>query len=315
MNKWLENNWVIQVISVLLAGVLWFMVHYFNKDQEGAGNDTQSKIVPVTAEYDKEHYELIQTQKEVTIMMSGNPFSLQYASSRIRAQIRVDEPIVEGEQRSVPVIVTGVPSGIKNTVHPDKVTVTLYKKNPNLAYPFISKEIPIQLTYPNKDLSVEVVEIKTDPSKVTYYGNRPMLELLNKIDLPVELPKTEGVYRFRAKVPKPVGVEKVEPMDVEIYVKMKRSNPKQIKNIPIKSINVKEGLEVRIITPKAVDASVSGAPNLLDALQADQIEAVCDLDNLSEGVHQVPIQITLPKGIMLESQSPEKAMVEIRRKS
>ncbi|SDZ30273.1 YbbR-like domain-containing protein [Thermoactinomyces sp. DSM 45892] len=315
MNKWLENNWVIRVISVLLAGVLWFMVHYFNKDQEGVQNDTESKIVPVTAEYDKEHYELIQTQKEVTIMMSGNPFSLQYASSRVRAKIRVDEPIVEGEQRSVPVIVTGIPSGVKNTVTPEKVTITLYKKNPSLAYPFISKEIPIQLTYATKDSSVEVVEIKANPSKITYYGNRPMLELLNKVDLPVELPKAEGVYRFRAKVPKPAGVEKVEPMDVEIYVKMKRSNLKQISDIPLKSIRIEEGLEARIVTPKAVDASLSGVPNLPDALQMDQIEAVCDLDNLPVGVHQVPIQIKLPKGIVLESQTPEKATIEIRSKS
>ncbi|MDQ0418961.1 YbbR domain-containing protein [Croceifilum oryzae] len=315
MNKWLENNWVIQVMSVLLAGVLWFMVHYFNKDQEAAGNDTQTKTIPVTAEYDKEQYELVQTQKEVTVMMSGNPFSLQYASSRIRAQIRVDGPVVEGEQRSVPVVVTGVPSGVKNTVHPEKVTVTLYKKNPHLAYPFISKEIPIQLTYPTKDPSVEVVEIKSDPSNITYYGNRSMLELLNKVDLPVELPKTEGVYRFRARVPKPSGVEKVEPMDVEIYVKMKRSNLKQIKDIPTKALHIEEGLDARIMTPKAVDASVSGAPNLLNALQTDQIEAVCDLDNLPAGVHQVPIQIKLPKGIVLESQTPEKAMVEIRPKS
>lgn len=316
MNKWLQNNLVIQVISVLLAGVLWFMVHDDNQDREGAHNQTQTKTIPITAEYNEERYELNQSHKDVTITMSGDPLLIRYASSRTRAYIDLQDETA-GKHRNVPVRITGIPAGVTKTVQPEKITVTLRPKRvESLPGPnqYFAKEIPLHLTYSSVSNNLEVEEIRAIPSQVTYYGNRAVLEPIQKIDVPVELPKTEGIYRFRARVPKHARVEKVEPMEVEIYVKMKRAKPKQIRAIPLQLLHIGQGLDAQITSPTTVDVSVSGPPSLLNSLRADQVEAVCDVASLPVGVHQVPIQMKLPEGIMVESQSAEIAVIEIRSK-
>lgn len=316
MNKWLQNNLVIQVISVLLAGVLWLMVHDFDQDQEGTQNRIQTKTIPITAEYDEERYILTQSHKKVTITMSGDPLLIRYASSRTRAYIDLENQ-KEGVLRSVPVRVTGVPAGVKKTVQPEKITVQLHsKKVESIPDPsrYFAKEIPLHFIYSSASNILEIEEIKATPTKVTYYGDRSRLEPIQKIDVPVELPKTEGIYRFRIRIPKRSGVEKVEPMDVEIYVKMKRAKPKQIKAIPLQLIHIGQGLDAQVTSPTTVDVSVSGPHNLLNSLRADQVEAICDVVSLPVGVHQVSIQIKLPEGIMLESQSAKTAIVEIRSK-
>lgn len=316
MNKWLQNNLVLQVISVLLAGVLWFMVHDYNQEQEGTQNYTQTKTMPITTEYDGEHYNLTQSHKEVTITMMGDPILIRYASSRTRAYINLEDR-TEGVHRNVPVRVTGIPAGVKKTIQPEKINVTLHPKKVE-SQPeerqYFSKEIPLHITYNSVSKFLEVEQIRATPSQVTYYGDRVILEPIQMIDVPVELPKTEGIYRFRTRIPKASGVEKVEPMNVEIYVKMKRAKPKQINAIPLQLIHIGQGLDAQITSPATVDISVAGPANLLNSLRSDQVEAICDVASLPVGVHQVPIQIKLPEGIILESQSSEIAVVEIRSK-
>lgn len=43
-----------------------------------------------------------------------------------------------------------------------------------------------------------------------------------------------------------------------------------------------------------MDLTVSGAPTLLDQLDQDNVSVVADVGGLTAGIHDIPLQVSLP---------------------
>lgn len=392
MNNWLQNNNVIRIISFLIALSLWFLVSQ-KTEQEPRNESIQTQKIEVSAEYDQDQYELVQSTKEVKLTLSGNPALIGYSSSRVRAYIDVTGLGI-GTHTKVPIKVSGVPSGIKKTITPSTMSVTIRKKekktfpvevwlqdqagifyqvtnalveppnivasgvteklrsvtsirayakgnetgylqklplrafannnevpdiqlvpkevNVRLTNHLVSKEVPI-VPVLQTPKSKQIERIEFNPKKIRLLGDRKVLSKIRRYELPFTISDQKGDQRVRVGVPIRPGVIKVEPNEIEIYVKMRHAYTKLIENIPLQLLRVGQGLEAQVMSPKNITVTISGTSKQIENYGTNHVQAVVDVSGLPVGSHQVPIEIVLPQGISLVKQSANSAIVEIRQ--
>ena len=86
-----------------------------------------------------------------------------------------------------------------------------------------------------------------------------------------------------------------------------------VRAFPKVAVAVPDG--VAQVTPANVDLTIRGPQRLLHNLTLPPETAHVDVANLPPGSHVVPVQVTLPDGLKLVSQSPERVRVRIGGRS
>jgi YbbR domain-containing protein len=69
------------------------------------------------------------------------------------------------------------------------------------------------------------------------------------------------------------------------------------------------------VTPASVDLTIRGPQRLLHNLTLPPETAHVDVANLEPGTHTVPVQVTLPEGLKVVAQSPDRVRVRIGKRS
>ncbi len=85
-----------------------------------------------------------------------------------------------------------------------------------------------------------------------------------------------------------------------------------VRAFPKVAVAVPDGAQV---TPTSVDLTIRGPQRLLHNLTLPPDTAHLDVASLPPGSHLVPVQVTLPEGLKLVSQSPERVRVRIGGRS
>jgi YbbR domain-containing protein len=185
-------------------------------------------------------------------------------------------------------------------------------------------EVPIHIPYKEVPLTVEisrnpppgyaVESLLVRPDLVTVFGPQKYIDDLQlylgpRIDL-------SGVTRDRTfMVPVPIHEDaiKVEPKQVEIYVKMVPAETKTVENIPLRITGLSAGRKATILSPSGgrLNIKLSGAPKLLEQIGSADMDAIIDVSGLAPGIHEVPIRITLPFLIEQAENKTWRARVEI----
>lgn len=193
-------------------------------------------------------------------------------------------------------------------VYPEVVRVEVAIHSPNKKVPFhiqIGKGPPA---------GYAVESIKANIDKLTVYGPRSFIDSLQYYPGPA-LNLSSITKDVTIQVPIPVRGEatKVEPKEVEIYVKMVPAETKTIDAVPLQLTGIAEGMTANILSPEGgnVNIILSGAPKNLDQIGAGDIKAYVDVSNLPAGKHEVPIQFTLPPYIQVHEQLNLTAEVQI----
>ncbi|WP_124726448.1 CdaR family protein [Staphylospora marina] len=246
--------------------------------------------------------------------------------------IKPDKVVVRGSQKLL-----GQVQSVRGTVYLDTTTLTTSKQVRLQAYgekgPLAgvevlprsvqvkipvdvpSKVVPLQVTineWPPPWMAVEQVSVR--PERVKVYGTGDFIGKLRQ--LPGPALDLTGVTKDRTwTVPVPIHEDaiKVEPQQVEIYVKMVRANTKNVKDIPLRVEGLVAGRRATILSPASqrFDILISGAPKLLERIRPEDVEAVVDVSRLSPGEHEVPVKITLPDWIRSAESKTWKARVKI----
>ncbi len=113
----------------------------------------------------------------------------------------------------------------------------------------------------------------------------------------------------------PEGIAKIEPAQMNVTVSAAEIAERTMNNIPIKLEGVASGLTAVVTDPaaKAISLTLAGAPTLLDQLDQDNISVVADVGGLSAGVHQVSLQISMPRFIsMVNSSQPNVVTIDLQ---
>lgn len=265
------------------------------------------------------HVELRNTKSfPVTLDIQGNPAE----------GYQLGTPVIEPAAAEVTMAASGLANiaKVQATVELDGENDTFQEKKLRLyAYDSDGKEIKdaiiepstvsvaLPITLPNKSLPLDISFIGQLPGNlvlsrvtpeidtVTVYGSEKALAALSSYEAAIDLSSigSAGTDQLKVELTPPEGLSRVEPAAVNITVSTAEIAERTIENIPIKLEGVGSGLTAQVTEPagKAVSLTVSGAPNLLDQLDQDNISVVADVGGLAAGVHQLALQVSLPRFI------------------
>jgi YbbR domain-containing protein len=216
---------------------------------------------------------------------------------------------------------------VKETINKES-RITIYDRDGNIlpveiepsvvdvTVPIISpsKELPFKIVREGelgKGLSISNIEPK--PNEITVYGPLDVLEKLEFIDgVKIDLSKIKEDTVLDVDIPIPDGVNKVNPEKLEIEVDVDEQEEKSFTNKSIKAVGLSEGKELEVIDPESgtLDVKIYGAPNVMKNINSSDIELYINLSDLSDGEHEVNVEVNGPQNITWLLQQ-EKVKVKI----
>ncbi len=204
--------------------------------------------------------------------------------------------------------------GEKGPIHQVEIFPSVASVNVPISIPY--KKVPISIEakeLPPKGYAVEAIRAQQD--QVTVYGPKEYIENIQYYIGP-QLNLKDARKDMTISVPVPLhnGALRVEPKEIEIYVKIVSAEQKSLENVPLTVTGQKEKQKVDILSPSGgnMNITLSGAPKNLVGINQSDIKALVDVSGLSEGIHEVPIRFILPNFIQVVGQTNPKAKIKIR---
>ncbi|WP_219834296.1 YbbR-like domain-containing protein [Paenibacillus sp. R14(2021)] len=177
------------------------------------------------------------------------------------------------------------------------------------------KKLPLQIGFTGKlPNGLAISEFKQSVDGITIYGPQDVLDQIDFYDeLVVDLSqlKQSGTIELDVKLPK--GVANVDPEKVSFDYTIVPAVTKQLSKVPVTLIGLSEGLHAKITLPEdgQVNATISGATNVLADVNVKDVQLVADLSGLGPGSHVIPLEIHLPRFVFPASNAPLSITVEI----
>ncbi|KOP66352.1 hypothetical protein AMS62_14785 [Bacillus sp. FJAT-18019] len=161
--------------------------------------------------------------------------------------------------------------------------------------------LPLELQYTGRLPEGFVLsKVDTKLKEVKLFGSKEALAgAKTYIEATIDLGKVRnsGTTVLTADLTPPEGFEKIEPSTVNVDVTAVSSHDERvITGIPITLTGVASGLDAVITEPRVqtISLTLTGAPDLLNSLEPADIGVTANAAGLKAGVHEIPLQITLP---------------------
>lgn len=184
-----------------------------------------------------------------------------------------------------------------------------------VSHPAVTLPLKIGITgEPAGGYSVAGVEQK--PLEVAVFGEERVLSRLEFYDGgSVDVTGLKQDAAFNLTLPKIDGVSQVEPETVQVKVRIVPSARKTFTGVKLNVSGVRSGFAASIREPRegVMPVTLEGAADILDHLDAGDIDLIVDVSNLAEGVHQVDVTYGLPAFVrVVHDGAPPAVTVEIR---
>ncbi|QHW32715.1 hypothetical protein GZH47_19170 [Paenibacillus rhizovicinus] len=275
---------------------------------------------------------LLTKEFEVTINTEGTPGKgYKLGQPLVKPNSRVHVTLPSDEMNEV-AMVGGTISvdGEEETVNDKKMKLAALDKDGNeLTDAVISPnvvEVEIPITKPFKKLPLQVgfkgslpeglaiSSFEQSVDAITIYGPQDVLdkyEFYDDLTIDLSQLKQSGTMELDVKPNKDVAT--VDPAKVSFDYTIVPAQSKILPKLPVTMIGLSEGLKAQITLPidGHVDASISGAPNMLAQISSKDVQLVADLSGLGPGSHVVPLDMHLPRFITQPSNAPLSITVMI----
>jgi YbbR domain-containing protein len=291
-----------------------------------------STLVPMTVMVTLE--ELQKKEIPVSINVVGTP----------AAGYKVGQPIVNPNRVHVTLRTSQLDNvdSVRADVNVDKATGVISKQVKLTAYgkdgkaieaaitpPVVDVEVPITLPFKEMPLQIKLigqpakgfsVAAMTQSVKlVTVYGSQDNLDKMEFYDGPlVDLTDLKESKQVTLDIPVLNKDIRVEPAKVNISLDVVPSAAKTLDNIPLRISGENDSYVTKLVTPAlpSIQATLEGAPALLDKITVQDVQAIVDVSNLAPGKHDLYINLNLPAFIYKSDVQPQilRATVEITAK-
>ncbi|WP_408008974.1 YbbR-like domain-containing protein [Pseudalkalibacillus sp. A8] len=207
-------------------------------------------------------------------------------------------------------------------IEPETMNVTVPIENP-------SKEVPVSIdekgSLPDGH---ELKSITPVQEKVAIHAPQNVLDELDSIALPVDLSNITEDETIEVDVPLPDGAFYASPGKVRVKVDVEQkeeetttepesetASSKTFNDLPIKVVGLDDNEEAKFNTPTqgTMDITVNGNEKDLENLSEENITAFVDAEDLSEGQHDVKINVDVPDQFTFESQLTEVTLTISKR--
>lgn len=178
-------------------------------------------------------------------------------------------------------------------VNPQKVKVTIPVKN-------TSKLVPINIVQKGTPPSgVSIDSITLDNTEATITGSEDLLKATDHVRVEVDVSKITDNTTLTLPVIVPYGISSVTPQLAKATVVVKKQGQKTVSGLPLTIHGLSSNFQAKIDDPvnQMVNLSVSGPSPAVSALTINDFKAFIDLSSLTEGDHQVQIQVQGPPDV------------------
>jgi YbbR domain-containing protein len=219
------------------------------------------------------------------------------ASATVRKQIRLFAYNADGER-------------MEAIIEPSVVEVEVPVTHP-------ARTMPLQIGLTGEPAEgFAVADFEQTPLEVSVFGEE---RVLNRLEFyaggSVDVTGLREDATFNVTLPKTDGVSQLEPETAQVKVRIVPSVRKSFSGVRLNLAGVRANLEAAIRDPRdgVVTVTLEGAEQTLNGLEANDIDLIVDVSNLTPGVHQVEVSYSLPAFVRVVSDgSPLAVTVEIR---
>jgi YbbR domain-containing protein len=195
-------------------------------------------------------------------------------------------------------------SKLNVVVEPEIVEVTIPIKSN-------TKTVPINILEkgtPQEGITIESMDL--DIKEAAISGDEDVLKDTENVRVEVDVSKISESTTLTLPVIISTGITKVTPETVKVTVVVKSDVEKTVSGVPIKIRNLPEQYEAVINDPenRVVNLLVFGTGTAVTELGPNNFDIFIDLNGLTEGEHNVNIQVNGPPNVNWE---PDKSSAKI----
>jgi YbbR domain-containing protein len=189
-------------------------------------------------------------------------------------------------------------------VEPETVKVTIPVRN-------TSKTVPIEVIKkgtPPAGISIDSINL--DATEATIIGDEGAVKNTDNVRVEVDVSKISDNTTLTLPIIIGTGITKATPQTVKATVVVKKTTEKTVSGVPLKIRGLPDRYKAVINDPvnQLVNLLVSGPSETVNNLTVDDFTIFIDLSNITEGNHEVNIQVEGPPGVNLK---PDKSTAKI----
>lgn len=300
----LQNQPGVKLFAIVTAVFLWYSITKTERDAERIID------VPVSLRKIPDSLTVLNPPtKPVSLTLRGPRTILDNVDERkARLQLALAN-IQQGDNRIDPngsMITPELPRSLK-VVRFDPPSFTLRADRRAM------KRLPVRADLAGSPaLGYTVAESTVTPEMVDVTGPARLLADMNHVSTePVDLKGADQAFQRNILLDRLDPSLTYVPDVVQVSVTLDESIA--VRDFPKVAIVAPD--TVTQMSPASVDLTIRGPQRLLHNLSLPPETARVDVTNLPPGAHMVPVQVTLPDGLKLVSQAPDRVRVKIGGRS
>lgn len=261
-----------------------------------------TKEVPVTIERIgslPENYvlgNLVSNTKNISI---SGPRTWVNQVDKIVATINIDGRTSTDTESFSTVLLDGAGNevrGITKDPNTVQITVPVYR----------AVTLPIELQTTNElPEDYSITDISITPSSVTVRGDESVANLTKVNTQTIDINQLLGGTALEVELDLPEGVQLVDPnQKITIVYDIEQTGTKSF-TVPVREVDIQNLASNLVIDEESLDQQITvtltGYMSILDTLESEDLEISMNLQGLTEGIHEVLIEINEIDGVSIES--------------
>ena len=157
-----------------------------------------------------------------------------------------------------------------------------------------SKEVPIKLTVKGKLDDVAIKSLTPSVKTVTVYGNQEAIDAIEYLPVVVDVNGVKEDKTYSINFTKPTGIREISVKTITVNLEVGSIVSRDIEGIPIDAINLQSGYAVQVVGVQNRTATVivKGSKEVVNAIDASEIQAYVDLSGKGIGEYTVNVEVT-----------------------
>lgn len=303
--NWFKKNWVLKIISLILATGLW----YYAMGEESI---EVTRAIPLKIQMGNPQMMVSDITARVVQVTLSAPRALivNLASQDIQVVHRIGADIkttgeysfrIEPGEVRIPNfqirVVKIIPATV--TVKLDEVIVQKLEIQPD----FVGE--------PAIGYKVLQEEIKMDPNAILAQGPKGDLEKVTFAKTePIDLVGRIRSFNRTVQVRLPPNVKPVSGSLVDVYIPIREEfDEKEFKDISVRILKGAGSNGAVELDPEKVSFMIKGSKRVLEKLTPETLLAYVDISGLKKGNYSLPLQVVLPEVLSLKEKQP--IMIEV----
>ncbi|WP_246945410.1 YbbR-like domain-containing protein [Bacillus pinisoli] len=316
MDKFMNNHWIMRIIALLLALMLYTSVNIETQTQQTdpfsfpvTTTETETLTeIPLEAYYDSDKYVVTGLPQQVSVTLEGPRSAVQPIKLQRSLEVFVNLENLELGTHQVQVQYGDVSDTVKVSINPTFVTVTIHEK--------VEREFSVEVDYIHElEEGFTLSEPIVSPKNVKVIGAKDQVDRIALVKAIVDLEganekikKEAAVAVYDSEGNRLSVVVEPEVVNVEVNV----LSPSKV--VPITFIpkgTIEDGYSIIGLEPPANELTIFGPKNIIDQVKGiDNIEV--DVEGIS-GNTTVNVPIPLPEGVIDVDPKTIPVLVKVER--